>query len=106
MILVAVSIFSAALSASAESVIWRRPIMKPISFACSQNRNSFSGLIETTITTIEKPVLRIRDVHPRFLIPFFIPDPGSRVNKIPDSASASKNSSIFKPKIVSKLSKI
>ncbi len=37
---------------------------------------------------------------------FFIPDPGLRVKKIPDpgSESASKNLSIFNPKIVSKLS--
>jgi hypothetical protein len=39
---------------------------------------------------------------------FSIPDPGSRVKKIPDPGfgSASKNLSIFNPKIVSKLSEI
>jgi hypothetical protein len=37
---------------------------------------------------------------------YSIPDPGSRVKKIPDPGSASKNLSIFNPKIVSKLSEI
>jgi hypothetical protein len=48
-------------------------------------------------------VLRIRDVYTVSQIPdptFSIPDPGSRVKKIPDlgSRSAPKNLSIFNPK--------
>jgi hypothetical protein len=37
---------------------------------------------------------------------FSIPDSGSRVKKIPDPGSASKNLIIFHPKIVPKLSEI
>ncbi len=47
-------------------------------------------------------MLRIRDVYPRS--EFF--HPGSRVKKIPDHGSGSKNWNIFNPKIVSKLSEI
>jgi hypothetical protein len=46
------------------------------------------------------PVLRIGDVYPGFRIQFFsIPDPRSRVLKIPDPGSASKNLSILTQKI-------
>ncbi len=51
------------------------------------------------LSLIEKPVLRIRDVYTGSQITILsIPDPGSRVKKIPNTESASKNLNIFNPK--------
>ena len=63
----------------------------------------------TCIRNEQKPVLRIRDVYPGSRSKFFRsrPDPRSRVKKIPDPGSASKNWSILNPKKnCSKLSEI
>jgi hypothetical protein len=48
------------------------------------NEKSFAELYINAQAQAQQPVLRIRDVYHGFVSDFSIPDPGSRVDKIPD----------------------